>query len=70
MADNSIQDVLFSEMDAEDSTNDMGSKILFNSKSTPLVGFDSLGIEKWKIAKISDRTDDITTAPENNAISF
>ncbi|MDR1891060.1 MAG: hypothetical protein LBQ23_02655, partial [Puniceicoccales bacterium] len=70
MADNSIRDVLFSEMDGEDSINDMGSKIFFNAKSMPLAGFDSLGIENLKFVKISDSKYDITFAPENDAISF
>jgi hypothetical protein len=39
MADNSIQDILFSEMDGEDSVDDIGSKIFFLMRNRcPLQG--------------------------------
>ncbi|MDR2778887.1 MAG: hypothetical protein LBB16_01190 [Puniceicoccales bacterium] len=64
MADNSIRDVLFSEMNGENSINDMGSKIFFNAKSMPLAGFDSLGIENLKFVKTSDTKHEIIFVPE------
>ncbi|MDR2603401.1 MAG: hypothetical protein LBC11_02475 [Puniceicoccales bacterium] len=71
MADNSIRDILFSEMDGEDSVDDIGSKIFFNAKSMPLAGFDSLGIESLKFVKTSNAKYEIAFAPENDAeLSF
>ncbi|MDR1457379.1 MAG: hypothetical protein LBI47_00775 [Puniceicoccales bacterium] len=71
MADNSIRDILFSEVDGEDSIGDIGSKIFFNAKSMPLAGFDSLGIESFKFEKISDSKYEIIFVPENDAgLSF
>jgi hypothetical protein len=71
MADNSIRDILFSEMDGENSIGDIGSKIFFNGKSMPIAGFDSLGIENLKFVKISDTKYEIVFAPENDGeLSF
>ncbi|MDR2776976.1 MAG: hypothetical protein LBB17_02955 [Puniceicoccales bacterium] len=71
MADDSIRDILFSEMDGEDSVGDIGSKIFFNAKSMPLAGFDSLGIENLKFVKSSDTKYEIIFIPENDAeLSF
>ncbi|MDR0742018.1 MAG: hypothetical protein LBE98_00965 [Puniceicoccales bacterium] len=71
MADNSIRDILFSEMDGEDSIGNIGSKIFFNAKSMPLAGFDSLGIENLKFVKTSDTKYEMAFTPENDTeLSF
>jgi hypothetical protein len=54
MADNTVRDVLFSEVSARDDVKNVGSKIFFNAKSMPLSGFESMDVEGLRFRKSAD----------------
>jgi hypothetical protein len=65
MADNSVRDVLFSEISQKNPMESVGSRVFFNAKSVPISGFQDLGIEALEFKMAESNNHGITFVGEN-----
>jgi hypothetical protein len=65
MADNTIRDVLFSEVNSRDDVYGVGSKIFFNAKSVPISGFETISIEELRFKEFAGSGYELVFVPEN-----
>jgi hypothetical protein len=65
MADGSVRDILFDEMNGESAIEAIGSKIFFNAKSMPMAGFQNFNLEGLEFRKLEENDSGIVFVPED-----
>jgi hypothetical protein len=65
MADNTVRDILFSEVNSKNDVKDVGSRVFFAAKFMPMAGFEPINLEELEFNASTDNGNELTFVADN-----